>query len=44
MPLVRSITREAARDDYRFSSMLMGVITSSAFNQNLKSDLSMSGQ
>jgi hypothetical protein len=36
MPLVRSITRDAAADDYRFSSLLMGVITSPAFTMNVK--------
>ena len=43
MPLIRSITREAASNDYRFSSLVMGVITSPAFNQNLKSELAMNG-
>jgi len=37
MPLLRSITREAAEDDYRFSALLMGVIESPAFTMNLKS-------
>jgi hypothetical protein len=37
MPMVRSITREAAKDDYRFSSLLMGVIQSPAFTMNVKS-------
>jgi hypothetical protein len=36
MPLVRSITRDAAADDYRFSSLLMGVIASPAFTMNVK--------
>jgi hypothetical protein len=36
MPLVRSITRDAAEDDYRFSSLLMGVIRSPAFTMNVK--------
>jgi hypothetical protein len=36
MPLVRSITRSAAEDDYRFSSLLMGVIASPAFTMNVK--------
>jgi hypothetical protein len=34
MPLLRSITRNAAEDDYRFSSLLMGVIRSPAFTMN----------
>jgi mono/diheme cytochrome c family protein len=37
MPLVRSITRNAAERDYRFSSLLMGVIGSPAFTMNMKS-------
>jgi uncharacterized protein YceH (UPF0502 family) len=37
MPLVRSITREAVEEDYRFSSLLMGVIQSPAFTMNVKS-------
>jgi hypothetical protein len=36
MPLVRSITRDAADDDYRFSSLLMGIIRSPAFSMNTK--------
>jgi mono/diheme cytochrome c family protein len=36
MPLVRSITHAAAEDDYRFSSLLMGVIKSPAFTMNAK--------
>jgi mono/diheme cytochrome c family protein len=36
MPLLRSITREAAEHDYRFSSLLMGVIQSPAFTMNMK--------
>ena len=37
MPLVRAIAREAAEDDYRFSSVLMGIIESPAFTMNVKS-------
>ena len=37
MPLVRSITHDAAENDYRFSSLLMGVIRSPAFTMNAKS-------
>ena len=37
MPLVRSITHDAAEKDYRFSSLLMGVIRSPAFTMNVKS-------
>ncbi|MDY6949291.1 MAG: DUF1592 domain-containing protein [Pseudomonadota bacterium] len=37
MPLLRKVAREAAEDDYRFSSLLMGVIQSPAFTMNQKS-------
>ena len=36
MPLVRSITRSAAENDYRFSSLLMAVVQSQAFTMNTK--------
>jgi hypothetical protein len=36
MPMVRSITHNAAKDDYKFSSLLMGVIRSPAFTMNVK--------
>ena len=35
MPLVRSITKGAAEDDYRFSSLIMGVVKSPAFTMNV---------
>ena len=31
MPVVRVIVRDAARNDYRFSSLILGVIKSDAF-------------
>jgi hypothetical protein len=37
MPLVRKITHDAADDDYKFSSLIMGVIESPAFTMNVKS-------
>jgi hypothetical protein len=37
MPLVRSLTHAAAKDDYRFSSLIMGVVQSPAFTMNRKS-------
>jgi hypothetical protein len=40
MPMLRSITRDAAAEDYRFSSLLMGVIESPAFTMNRKTALS----
>jgi mono/diheme cytochrome c family protein len=36
MPVVRSIVRNAARDNYRFSSFVIGVITSEPFRTNMK--------
>jgi hypothetical protein len=33
MPLVRSIVREAARDDYRFESLVLGIVSSDAFRK-----------
>jgi hypothetical protein len=40
MPLVRSITHDAADDDYKFSSLLMGVVQSPAFTMNVKTPAS----
>jgi Protein of unknown function (DUF1592)/Protein of unknown function (DUF1587)/Protein of unknown function (DUF1585)/Protein of unknown function (DUF1595)/Protein of unknown function (DUF1588) len=37
MPLVRSLTHNAAKDNYKFSSLIMGVIQSPAFTMNIKS-------
>jgi Protein of unknown function (DUF1588)/Protein of unknown function (DUF1592)/Protein of unknown function (DUF1585) len=37
MPLVRSLTHDAAKDGYRFSSLIMGVVQSPAFTMNTKS-------
>jgi hypothetical protein len=37
MPLVRSLTHNAAQDDYRLSSLIMGVVQSPAFTMNMKS-------
>jgi hypothetical protein len=34
MPLVRSIVHEAAKDDYRFSSLVLGVVKSPQFQMN----------
>ena len=41
LPLVRSIARDAAKNNYRFSTLLMGVIQSPAFTMNTKTDLAM---
>ena len=34
MPMVRTIIREAAENDYRFSSLIMGIVKSPAFQMN----------
>ena len=42
MPLVRSIVRDAAANNYKFSSVVMGIVKSPAFQMNQK--LEASGQ
>ena len=34
MPVVRDIVRQAARDDYRFSSLVLGIVSSAPFQMN----------
>jgi hypothetical protein len=41
MPLVRSLAQNAAKDNYRFSSLIMGVVQSPAFTMNRKSAANM---
>jgi len=36
MPVVRAIARDAARDDYRFSSLVIGIVKSPAFQMRVK--------
>jgi hypothetical protein len=36
MPLVRSIVRDAARGNYRFSTLVLGVVKSAPFQNNIK--------
>jgi len=43
MPLVRSIVRDAAANEYRFSSVVMGIVNSPAFQMNMKTEASGSG-
>jgi hypothetical protein len=43
MPVVRSIVRDASRSDYRFSSLILGVVRSPAFQMRMKSDADKSG-
>jgi mono/diheme cytochrome c family protein len=37
MPVVRSIVRDAARNNYRFSSLILGVVRSPTFQMRMKS-------
>jgi Protein of unknown function (DUF1592)/Protein of unknown function (DUF1588)/Protein of unknown function (DUF1585)/Protein of unknown function (DUF1587)/Protein of unknown function (DUF1595) len=37
MPSVRSIVRQAAAEDYRFSALVLGIVESPAFKSNMKS-------
>ena len=39
MPVVRAIVRDAARSDYRFSSLILGVVNSVPFRMRMKSAL-----
>jgi hypothetical protein len=36
MPGIRKIVRDAARDDYRFSSVVMGIVKSPEFQMSVK--------
>ncbi len=36
MPLVRSISRDAAKSDNRFSALVLGVVKSKPFQMNMK--------
>jgi hypothetical protein len=36
MPAVRAIVREAARNDYRFSSLISGIVKSTPFRMRVK--------
>jgi len=36
MPVVRAIVRDAARNDYRFSSLILGIVKSEPFQMNRK--------
>ena len=39
MPLVRAIARDAARQDNRFSTLVLGIVKSPPFQMNMKSNL-----
>ena len=36
MPLIRSIVRDAERNNYKFSSLVLGVVKSEPFQMNMK--------
>jgi hypothetical protein len=36
MPVIRQIVRDAARNDYRFSSLILGVVRSNPFQMSQK--------
>ncbi len=36
MPAIRAITRDAARNDYKFSSLVVGIVNSDAFQMRVK--------
>jgi hypothetical protein len=36
MPAIRAITREAARNDYKFSSLVLGIVNSDPFQMRVK--------
>ena len=36
MPRVRKIVKDAARDNYRFSSIVMGIVKSAPFQMSVK--------
>jgi hypothetical protein len=38
-PVVRSIVRDAAADDYRFSSIVMGIVNSASFQMRASESL-----
>ena len=44
MPLIRSIVRDAERNNYRFSSLVLGVVKSEPFQMNQKQEITSNGQ
>ena len=38
MPAVRAIVRDAARSDYRFSSLVLGIVNSVPFQMRVEAD------
>jgi hypothetical protein len=44
MPLVRSIVRDAGANNYRFSSLVLGIVKSDAFRSNTKTTENLAPQ
>jgi hypothetical protein len=44
MPLVRALTRDAKRDNYRFSSFILAIVNSAPFQMNTKGEAAAPGQ
>ena len=44
MPVVRSIVRDAARNNYKFSSIVLGIVKSAPFQMKVKSQQTASAQ
>ncbi len=44
MPVVRSIVREAARNNYRFSSLIEGIVNSEPFQMNRKPETTLTAR
>jgi hypothetical protein len=44
MPLIRSIVREAEAKDYRFSTLILGIVKSEPFQVNQKQENASNGQ
>jgi hypothetical protein len=44
MPLIRSMVRDAESKDYRFSSLVLGIVKSEPFQENQKLEVTSNGQ
>jgi hypothetical protein len=44
LPLIRSIVRESESKDYRFSSLILGIVKSQPFQVNQKQEVTSNGQ
>ena len=43
MPLIRSIVRDSESKDYRFSSLILGIVKSEPFQVNQKQEITSNG-